>query len=349
MKTRIFLPLAGVVLLAVTGCSTSVNTIENAQKEGQRQMVSDQRVITDTSLAKKVSFVGVNQAMTPGGLLKVQIELLNRKRSLQRFSYQFQWFDANGMQINNVASPTIPDQIEGGESKFISSRGAHAGLQRFSRQVHRKLITLQPKYPMKKTVLLSLLAAAIPFVVGGCATQAHYIQTGGHESLVTVNSINIQDFIQAANAATSDLLASGALDKVANPPAVLAISRIVNNTGQQIDTDLLTKKIRVALLNSGKAQTTTTMGLGGTAEDPMAKGLQQENEFMNDQKATRKPDFTLSGKIIQTIAKDGNTSQSTFSFQLSLTDAKTGLAVWEGEKEITKQGAPPVRRLLMAI
>ena len=124
---------------------------------------------------------------------------------------------------------------------------------------------------MKKIILLSVMAAALPLLVGGCATPAHYIQTGGRESLVNVNQINIQDFIQAANDATSDLLASGALDKVANPPAVLAISRIVNNTGQQIDTDLLTKKIRVALLNSGKAQTTTTMGLGGTAEDPMAK------------------------------------------------------------------------------
>jgi uncharacterized protein (TIGR02722 family) len=191
---------------------------------------------------------------------------------------------------------------------------------------------------MKKNVVLSLLAAAIPFVVSGCRTPAHYIQTGGRESVVSVNQINIQDFIQAANTATSDLLASGALDKVSTPPAVIAISRIVNNTGQQIDTDLLTKKIRVALLNSGKAQTTTTMGLGGTAEDPMAKGLQQEAEFKADQKVTRTPDFTLSGKIIQTIARDGNTSQSTFSFQLSLTDAKTGLAVWEGEKEITKQG-----------
>jgi penicillin-binding protein activator len=190
---------------------------------------------------------------------------------------------------------------------------------------------------MKKTILLSLLAAALPFVVGGC-TSAHYIQTGGRESVVTVGSINIQDYIQAANSATSDLLASGALDKVSNPPAVIAISRIVNNTGEQIDTDLLTKKIRVALLNSGKAQTTTTMGLGGTSEDPMAKGLQQEAEFKADQQTTRTPNFTLSGKIIQLTAKSGSTSQSTYSFQLSLTDAKTGLAVWEGEKEITKQG-----------
>jgi uncharacterized protein YcfL len=121
MKTRILIPLAAVTLLVVSGCRTSMNTIENTQKEGQRQMISDTRVITDASLARKVSFVGVNQSTTPGGFLKVQLELLNRKHSLQRFSYQFEWFDANGMQINNVASPTIPDQIEGGEDKFISS------------------------------------------------------------------------------------------------------------------------------------------------------------------------------------------------------------------------------------
>jgi uncharacterized protein YcfL len=121
MKTRILLPLAGVVLLAAAGCRTSMNTVENAQKEGQRQMISDSRVVTDGSLARKVSIFGVNQTMTPGGLLKVQIELQNRKHSLQRFSYHFEWFDANGMLIENVASPTVADQIEGGESKFISS------------------------------------------------------------------------------------------------------------------------------------------------------------------------------------------------------------------------------------
>jgi uncharacterized protein YcfL len=124
MKTRILLPLAAcgfaVSLLGLTGCTT-VNTVENAQKEGQRQMVTDLRAVTDGSLARKVSIVGVNQAMTPGGLLRVQVELLNRTRSLQRFNYRFEWFDANGMQVNNVISAVIPDQIEGKESKMISS------------------------------------------------------------------------------------------------------------------------------------------------------------------------------------------------------------------------------------
>src|ERR1019366_354162 len=190
---------------------------------------------------------------------------------------------------------------------------------------------------MKHKIIFPFVAI-VPLIVAGCATNAHYVETGGNENVVSVGQINIQDYIQAANSAVNELLASGALDRVQNPPAVLAMSRIVNDTAQQIDTDLLTKKIRVALLQSGKAVTTTTFGLGGTAEDPMAKGLQQENEFKSDVKSTRTPDFTLSGKIIQLAVKAGNTSQSTYSFQLSLTDAKTGLAVWEGEKEITKQG-----------
>jgi uncharacterized protein YcfL len=47
--------------------------------------------------------------------------LQNRKRSLQRFIYRFEWFDQNGMQVNGIISTPIPDQIEGMESKMISS------------------------------------------------------------------------------------------------------------------------------------------------------------------------------------------------------------------------------------
>ena len=189
---------------------------------------------------------------------------------------------------------------------------------------------------MKNKILIPLLAVSTALLTG-CGTNAHYVETGGTQNIVNVGQINIQDYIKAANAATSDLLASGVLDRVKNPPAILAISRIINNTGQQIDTDLLIKKIRVALLQSGKAVTTTTYGLGGQAEDPLAQSQQQKNDFTTDQKTAGVTDFTLSGKIIQLNARAGDTTQATYSFQLSLTDNR-GLAVWEGEKEITKQG-----------
>jgi len=182
---------------------------------------------------------------------------------------------------------------------------------------------------MKAKLLLPLLAA-VPAFFTGCATDAHYVQTGDKEQIVSLGQINIQDYATAANDAIKDLLQSGALDKVANPPALLELSRIVNNTSQQVDTDLLTKKISIALLQSGKAVTKTV--------DKKATGLQQENEFMNDQKTTRLPDFTLSGKIIETVDRAGSTRRTTYSFQLSLNDTRAGVQVWEGEKEIGKQG-----------
>ena len=123
MKMKKIATFAVLVLaagLVLTGCTT-VNTVENAQKVGQKNMISDQRLITDPALNRHVFVVGINTAMTPGGLLKAQVELENRTRSLHRFLYRFEWFDANGMQVNNVISAQVPDQIEGMESKFIYS------------------------------------------------------------------------------------------------------------------------------------------------------------------------------------------------------------------------------------
>ena len=57
---------------------------------------------------------------------------------------------------------------------------------------------------------------------------------------------------------------------------------------------------------------------------------------MADTNTTRLADFTLSGKIIETIDRAGNRSLTTYTFQLSLNDTKTAYQVWEGDKEIGK-------------
>ena len=189
---------------------------------------------------------------------------------------------------------------------------------------------------MKAKYYSLLLPVSVLLIFGGGATHTRYVETTGPRTIVTTD-INIQDFSYAAEDMIKTLLASGALDKTQIQPAMLAISRIVNNTTQQVDTDLLIKKIRVALNQSGKALTTTTMGVGGIAEDPMAQGIQQEKEFYTDKKEPqRMPDFTLSGKIIEKRDRQDDVRQVTYAFQLSLTD-NNGLAVWEDEKEISKQ------------
>ena len=113
----IFAGVAGIALL--TACSSTVNTVERAAPVGQRQMVNDKRIITDAGLNRAVRIVGVNE--TPGEFLKIQIEVLNTTGSLKSFNYRFEWFDANGMQVNATSAPYLPRQLEGRESLFISA------------------------------------------------------------------------------------------------------------------------------------------------------------------------------------------------------------------------------------
>lgn len=192
---------------------------------------------------------------------------------------------------------------------------------------------------MNKT-LLPLLALSAGALLGlaGCSTDAHYVDPGSSRAVTEVGRINVQDFSSAADTMVNSLIDSLiGQDKLKSSapgePALLAISRIQNNTGQQFDTDQLVKKIRIQLLKTGKVQTSTTMNLG-EAEDPLAKQQQAQQEF------ARQPDYTLSGKIIEDRAQSGKLRQSAFIFQLSLS-SRAGVAIWEEEKTIIKQGSRP--------
>ena len=196
---------------------------------------------------------------------------------------------------------------------------------------------------MKKIPFISAASSLAIALMTGCGTDAHYVNSSGSHLVTTVGDINIQDFANAAGAMVQSLndnyisqnkLRSG----VAGEPALLAISRIQNETGRQFDTDLLVKKISIALNRTGKVQTSTTYGIGGPA-DPMAADLQRQQE-LNQGVGSRRPDYTLSGKIIEVRDQAGNTRQSSFVFQLSLS-SNAGVAVWEEEQTITKQGTRP--------
>jgi uncharacterized protein (TIGR02722 family) len=195
-----------------------------------------------------------------------------------------------------------------------------------------------------KTSTLALFALPA-LLLAGCGSppnSVQYVDPNGPRTIVSLNQIDIQDFNSAAATMTQSLLNSGVLEKAPSQPAVMAISRITNDTGQQFDTDNLIKNIRVALNNSGKVVTTTTTGLGGKAEDPLARDAGNMQAFMQGQQApSRIPFFSLSGKILVSTAKAGDIYQRTYTFQLSLTEISSGNAVWEDQKQITKQGKQP--------
>jgi uncharacterized protein (TIGR02722 family) len=200
---------------------------------------------------------------------------------------------------------------------------------------------------MNRPIVSTVLVVATAALLGGCASsQATYVDPASTRTLSNVGEINVQDWNMASESMINSLISkhinSGSL-KGSGPDgrAILAISRIVNNTSIQIDTDILVKKIRVALLGTGKVVADITAGLGGP-EDPLAAEARREQQFLGTQKVAGRPDYTLSGKIIENRTRQGNQRESTYVFQMALA-TRDGLAVWEEEKTITKQGKrPPV-------
>jgi penicillin-binding protein activator len=192
---------------------------------------------------------------------------------------------------------------------------------------------------MKSSSLLA--AAAVTFAVGCATPQATYVESSGNRTITNVGQINIQDWNRAAETMINSMIAKwvapGKLTGTGpDGRTVIAISYIRNNTSQQIDTDLLVKKIRTALLDTGKVVTDIAGGLG-PSEDPLAAESKAKQQFLSSDKLRKGVDYTLSGKIIENLVKQGSLRESTYVFQLSLA-TPDGLAVWEGEETIVKQG-----------
>lgn len=190
-----------------------------------------------------------------------------------------------------------------------------------------------------------LMVAGLLLAVTGCATTTSYVDPNDDRGPVTM-TLDYRDFETAAGEAVDSLLRSGAADNPHGGRYVMVVSRVVNDTMQRIDTDQLTRKIRVELLNSGRVVTTTAVGIDGP-EDEMSmrvRELRDSAEF--DQSGVQRegtlqaPDLSLSGQIMQrNHSIDRRTQQIDYYFQLALTDLSSGLAIWEEEVPIIKRGS----------
>ena len=196
-----------------------------------------------------------------------------------------------------------------------------------------------------RKIIISLFCATL---LAACAGKTTVVDTSSREAVAgmqAVMGLEYRDFEKAAMEAVESMLSSGAVSKPDGGRYVLAVSRITNDTMQRIDTDQLVKKIRTQLLQSGKVVVTTAVGLNG-AEDPMvmkARQLRKSGEVnQNTVAQTGKiiaPDLSLSGKIIQkNISLGRNKTRVEYYVQLTLSEIETGLAFWEGETPIIKEG-----------
>lgn len=160
-----------------------------------------------------------------------------------------------------------------------------------------------------------------------------------------VMELEYRDWTKTAETMTQSMLKNGAFRAVKNP--VIAMGPIVNDTQQRFDTDILTKKIRTTLMKSGTVQVATNFSGEDTTTEKM-RSMRANAEY--DQETIAKtgtlvaPNMSLSGKMLQRNLKlDSGWFSSVdtrveYYLQLTLTDLKTGLSVWEDEQPIIKEG-----------
>jgi uncharacterized protein (TIGR02722 family) len=197
-------------------------------------------------------------------------------------------------------------------------------------------------------IIITLALSAATLLISGCGTAAHRIDASSNNGLTTVDDINFKDWQIAAEKGITSLLSSGALNRKDGRKTILMISTIKNSTTQHINTRILTDKIRQAVLRSGKALTTTAVG-GKGADDRASKQVRDlENDDMFNQSTVQQagtaiaPDMSLAGEIVQQKTTSGRMRESYFFIHMTLTDLKTGLAMWEDNVEIVKQEKTPL-------
>lgn len=164
-----------------------------------------------------------------------------------------------------------------------------------------------------------LLPIALCAVLVGCGeTRVVDLDSPAEVAeMQNVMELEYRDWTKTAENMTKSMLSSGAFYEIKNP--VVAMGEIKNDTMQRFDTDILMQKIRKTIINSGRAKISAASG-------------------------TVTPNVVMSGKMLQRNLKlksgwfSSVDTRVEYYLQLTLSDAKTGLALWEDEQPIVKEG-----------
>jgi uncharacterized protein (TIGR02722 family) len=161
-----------------------------------------------------------------------------------------------------------------------------------------------------------------------------------------VMELEYRDWTNTAEKMTKSMMASAAFRDVKKP--VIAIADIKNDTAQRFDTDILTKKIRTTLLKSGTAQIATNYSGEDSTSNNVRATLRGNQEYDQSTIANTgtliAPNLSLSGKMLQRNLKlesgwfSSVDTRVEYYLQMTLTDLKSGLSVWEDEQPIIKEG-----------
>ena len=112
-----------------SGCQSSVNTIENAQKNSLPNTIADKRIITDTFLRDRLKVSNCSLGYSASGNLAITVTAINTRTGFfgemwsgltgenpYKVDYKFNWYDQNGMAVESTLSAWVTKTIYPGET-----------------------------------------------------------------------------------------------------------------------------------------------------------------------------------------------------------------------------------------
>lgn len=199
---------------------------------------------------------------------------------------------------------------------------------------------------MKSCILRYAVCLSVIAGLAGCSTPPNtsaYVPTD--EEGVASKGVDSRDYQLVVEKMVTSMLKQGMETETGKKP-VISLGPIVNRTPYKIEVRMIGEDIRTEVLKSGLAKFSTATDFehkGGESGD-LFKQLEFQNESGHVSPDTAKKygqlvgaDYILYGNIynIERTAKDGAT-EANFKFNLTMTEVKTGLAVWADTKPVRK-------------
>ena len=190
---------------------------------------------------------------------------------------------------------------------------------------------------MKKWIL-GLCVGVMLIGCGGSKNASYVKDSSDYVSF----GIDYHDIDRVIEKNTRSLLSSQYV-RTMQGKKLLVIADIVNETSEDIDVELVARKLAREMRKSGKFTLTNAISGSGARSDRMIKDsrkLTQDSSF--NQRTTiengtlEAPELSLSGKFVQRNKKISKVTRLDYMFLLTLSDIKSGKVVWDHEEIISK-------------
>tara|TARA_B100001248_G_scaffold262716_1_gene261420 strand:+ start:15136 stop:15729 length:594 start_codon:yes stop_codon:yes gene_type:complete len=187
--------------------------------------------------------------------------------------------------------------------------------------------------------ILSLFILSL-FVFSACGPRA-FVKGEYDEDINASNNLNDKwsetDMQKVVNSLVSDMVQTEVIRRAKLTPIIM-VTKLENKTSEHIDTQSIMDMVKVEIMASKKAKFVDKEARGDIAEEYEYQG----SGMVSDQ--TKKgpggqigADLILNGRLDSIVQQAGKDKTVYYKVTLILTNLKTGVMEWTGQKQLRKK------------